>query len=230
MRPLIIGHRGASAYALENTSSSFQLAANLGVDMVELDVHESFDGEFVVIHDRDLRRISGRKEVVRETHSKILRSIELYNGEKLLLLGEVFEFLPDRIGILVELKCIRHSQKMADFIAAHSSDRAVLLASFDLALIRSLQDCNSALPLGIIAHNLTNITKARSMKISFGHVCLDFQAVNARSVEELKRHNQKIYAWTLDRPEDIRSMVSLGVDGIISNRPDEVSKVLERTC
>ena len=201
----------------------------MGVDMVELDVHESLDGEFMVIHDRDLRRISGRKEVVRDTNSRILRAIELHNNEKLLLLREVFELLPDRIGIMVELKCIRSRQKMANFITARSRERAVVLASFDLSLIRGLRDCSLNLPLGIVTHSLTNISKARAMGISFANVCLDFQAINGRAVEELKRHNHEIYAWTLDRAEDIRRIAGFGVDGIITNRPDEVCKILAGT-
>ncbi|MFN8007102.1 MAG: glycerophosphodiester phosphodiesterase [Terriglobia bacterium] len=58
MNPLVVGHRGAPAYALENTLASFQQAVAMGADMLELDVRESRDGKFLVIHDRDLRRIS----------------------------------------------------------------------------------------------------------------------------------------------------------------------------
>ena len=228
MKPLVIGHRGASAYALENTLGSFRLAVEMGADMVELDVHESHDGEFIVIHDRDLRRISGKKDIVQKTHSKILRSIELYNKERPLLLQEAFDLLPATIGMMVELKSIRSYQKMADFIAVRAKDRSIVLASFDLSLIKRVQEYSSCLPLGIVSNTLTSIAKASRSGINFENFCLDFQALNARAVKELRLHNFKIFAWTVDRIEDIRRIIQLGIDGIVSNRPDEVRRILDQ--
>ena len=228
MKPLVIGHRGASAYALENTLGSFRLAVEMGADMVELDVHESRDGEFIVIHDRDLRRISGKKDIVQKTHSKILRSIELYNKERPLLLQEAFDLLPATIGMMVELKSIRSYQKLANFIAARAKERSVILTSFDLSLIKRVQEYSPSIPLGIVSRTLTNIAKANRMGINFEHVCLDFQALNPGTIKHLRLHNMKIFAWTVDRIEDIRRIIELDIDGIISNRPDEVRRVLDQ--
>ena len=57
MNPLVIGHRGAAAYALENTALSFRKAVQMGVDWIELDVRESLDEEFMIVHDSHLGRI-----------------------------------------------------------------------------------------------------------------------------------------------------------------------------
>jgi len=226
MTPFVVGHRGASAHALENTRESFLLAVQMGVDMVELDVHESLDCQFIVIHDRDLRRISGKKDIIQETHSQILRSTELYNRERLLLLHEVFDLLPASLGIIVELKCIRSLQKMGDFVAARTKERCVILTSFDFSLIKRVQDHSPGLPMGIVSRTLTKIAKARRMGINFENVCLDFQAINLKTINDLRLHNMRIFAWTVDRKEDIRRMIELGIDGIISNRPDAVRQVI----
>ena len=221
-----MGHRGASACALENTREAFRQAVDMGVDMVELDVRESLDNEFIVIHDRDLSRISGKKDLVHKTHSQILCSTELYNKEKLLRLPEVFDLLPAPLGIMVELKSIRSYQKMGSLIAARTKERPVILTSFDLSLIKRIQEFSPSLPIGIVSHALTNIAKASSMGISFENVCLDFQAIHARAMMELRIQNMKTFAWTVDREEDIRRMIEMNVDGIISNKPDAVRRIL----
>lgn len=227
MRPLVVGHRGASAYALENTRESFLRAVQMGAEMVELDVHESRDHQFIVIHDRDLRRVSGKKDIIQETHSQILRSVELHNREELLLVHEVFDLLPASLGIIIELKCIRSIQEMGDFVAARARERRVILTSFDLSLIKRVQDYTPGLPLGVVSRTLANIGKASRMEIRFENVFLDFQALNPRTVNELRLHHLKIFGWTVDRTEDIRKMIKLGVDGIISNKPDVVRRVLK---
>jgi glycerophosphoryl diester phosphodiesterase len=226
MRPLVVGHRGASAYALENTRESFLRAVQMGAEMVELDVHESRDHQFIVIHDRDLRRVSGKKDIIHETHSQILRSIELHNKEALLLLHEVFDLLPASLGIIVELKCIRSLQEMGNLVAAGATERRVILTSFDLSLIKRVQDYTPGLPLGVVSRTLANIGKASRMGIRFENVFLDFQALNPRTVNELRLQHLKIFGWTVDRTEDIQKMIKLGVDGIISNKPDVVRRVL----
>jgi glycerophosphoryl diester phosphodiesterase len=226
MRPLVVGHRGASAYVLENTRESFLQAFQMGADMVELDVHESLDRQFVVIHDRDLRRVSGKKDLIQQTHSQILRSTELRNKKKLLFLHEVFQLLPVTLGIIIELKSIRSFKQMGDFVAARMKERRVILASFDLSLIRRVQEYSPGLPFGVVSRTLTNIGKASHMGINFENVFLDFQALNPKTIHELSLHHLRIFAWTVDRTEDIRRMIDLGVDGIISNRPDVVRRIL----
>jgi len=228
MRPLVVGHRGASAYALENTLEAFRQAVDMGADMVELDVRESLNHEFIVIHDKDLRRISGKNVIVHKTHSRDLCSTQLHNKERLLRLPEVFDLLPSAVGIIVELKSIRSYQKMGDFIAVRAKERPVILASFDLSLIKRIQDNSPNLPIGIVSHTLNNIAKASLMGIRFENVCLDFQAINAKAIRELKIQKIKTFAWTVDRAEDIRRMIEVDIDGIISNKPDTVRRILDQ--
>ena len=64
------------------------------------------------------------------------------------------------------------------------------------------------------------------MGLHFEDVCLDFQCLTASQVTDLKREYGRVFAWTVDRPRDIRKMIDYEVDGIISNRPDEVAKIL----
>jgi glycerophosphoryl diester phosphodiesterase len=92
--PIIVGHRGAAAHILENTAASFALAVRLGAHMIEFDVHESLDGEFIVIHDTHLGRISPRRDVVCQTHSRVLLGIQLNGGYQLLTLPQAVATIP----------------------------------------------------------------------------------------------------------------------------------------
>ena len=226
MTPIIVGHRGAAAQVLENTAASFAAAVRFGVHMIELDVHESLDGEFIVIHDTHVGRISSRRDVVCQTDSTELLGIELNDGQRLLTLPRAFATIPERVGVMVEIKAIRSFQKLADFIQRQAKHREVLVTSFDLSLLQRLQDCVPSLRLGVVSKTLAKLSKARKMGLHFEDVCLDFQCLTASHVTNLKREYGRVFAWTVDRPRDIRKMIDCEVDGIISNRPDEVAMIL----
>jgi glycerophosphoryl diester phosphodiesterase len=228
--PIIVGHRGAAAHILENTAASFALAVRLGAHMIELDVHESLDGEFIVIHDTHLGRISQRRDVVCQTHSRILLGIELIDGYRLLTLPRAVATIPERVGVMVEIKAIRSFQKLADLIQRQAKHREVLVTSFDLSLLQKLQDCCPSLRLGIVSKTIAKLPKGRKMGLHFEDVCLDFQCLTASRVDNLKHQFGHVFAWTVDRPRDIQKMIDYEVHGIISNRPDEVARLLVKSA
>jgi glycerophosphoryl diester phosphodiesterase len=224
--PLIVGHRGAAAHVLENTAASFAAAVRFGVGMIELDVHESLDGKFIVIHDTHLGRISSRRDVVCQTHSRVLLSIELNEGHRLLMLPEAFATIPEVVGLMVEIKAIRSFSKLADLIQRQAKHREVLTTSFDLTLLQKLQACGPSVRLGVVSKTIAKLPKARKAGLHFEDVCLDFQCLTASRVANLKREFGPVFAWTVDRSRDIQRMIDYDVDGIISNRPDQVGRLL----
>jgi glycerophosphoryl diester phosphodiesterase len=223
--PIIVGHRGAAAHVLENTAASFAAAVKLGAQIIELDVHESLNGEFIVIHDTHLGRISSRRDVVCRTHSDVLTAIELSGGHRLLTLPQALAAIPETVGVMVEIKAIRSYQMLADLIS-QARHREMLATSFDLSLLRKLQDCGPALRLGVVSKTTAKLPKARKLGLRFDDVCLDFQCLTASRVAHLKREFGRVFAWTVDRPSDIQKMIDFDVEGIISNSPDEVARIL----
>src|SRR5512145_1466819 len=112
-RPIVFGHRGASAEAPENTLAAFRLAVERGADGVELDVWRCASGELVVAHDDDLRRVGGSPLVVRKAPLAALRAVDVgswkgerFRGERVPLLDEVLEAVPSGL-VNVELKSAR---------------------------------------------------------------------------------------------------------------------------
>jgi glycerophosphoryl diester phosphodiesterase len=226
--PIIVGHRGAAAHILENTAASFALAVRLGAHMIEFDVHESLDGEFIVIHDTHVGRISPRRDVVCQTHSRILLGIQLSGGHQLLTLLQAVATIPENVGVMVEIKAIRSFQKLADLVQGHAKHREMMVTSFDLSLLQKLQDCRPSLRLGVVSKTIAKLPKARKIGLHFDDVCLDFQCLSASRMHNLKHEFGHVFAWTVDRPRDIQKMIDYGVDGIISNRPDQVARLLEK--
>ncbi len=228
--PLVIGHRGAAAYALENTALSFRRAIELKVDFIEFDVRESLDGEFIIIHDNHLGRISPRRDVVCKTHSAVLKRIDLYQGQRLLTLPEAFQIIPEHIGLMVELKALRSVPQLVRIIDGELNSRRLLITSFDLALLLKVQACSQEVPLGVVSRVPDKVSKARGMGVTFSDVCLDFQCMDLPLMSLLRRRSYRVFAWTADRPKDIKRMLDLHVDGIISNRPDLVQEICFRKC
>jgi len=230
MKPLIVGHRGAAAYALENTALSFRKAIELGTDWIEFDVHESLDGQFMVLHDSHLGRISPRRDLVKKTHSNDLKAVDLYQGQKLLDLHEAFEIIPTSIGLMVEVKALRSFAKMARFIEESALSRKLMLTSFDLVVLSKIQAFSREFPLGVVSKSPNSVLKAQQVGIIFSEVCLDFQRLTSSLVAQWHDMNFRIFAWTVDRPEDIARVLALKVDGVISNRPDLVRAALTSKC
>lgn len=226
--PIIVGHRGAAAHALENTAASFGAAVRFGVDMIELDVRESLDGEFMVVHDTHLGRISSRRDVVCQTHSTVLLSTDLRGGHRLLTLPQAFAAIPKTVAVMAEIKSVRSFQNLADTLQRQAKHREVLATSFDLSLLEKLQYYSPSLRLGVVARTTTALSRARKLGVHFKDVCLDFQCLTALRVAGLKLEFGQVFAWTVDRPRSIERMIEFEVDGIISNRPDEVARILSR--
>jgi glycerophosphoryl diester phosphodiesterase len=104
--PLIIGHRGAKGIAPENSLSGFKKAVELGIDGVELDVHLTKDGKLVVIHDMDLKRLSGLKIPIKQFTFEELKKYDISelftkNQEK------IIEKLPEEKKYFLELRKIQ---------------------------------------------------------------------------------------------------------------------------
>jgi glycerophosphoryl diester phosphodiesterase len=153
--PLILGHRGASAVAPENTLAAFSQAIDAGADGIEFDVRLSSDGVPVVIHDAALNRTGSMSGLVRELTSSQLKEIDVgswfdkrrgaFTGEKLPTLGQVFDlFAGKQVALYVEMKCdadegMRLASAVVEQIDAQSMKDLVVVESFDLTAIQEIK-------------------------------------------------------------------------------------------
>lgn len=222
---ITIGHRGAMGHAPENTLASFQKAIELGVDWVELDVY-AVDGELVVIHDETLERTTNGRGKITDYTLTELRQLDAGDGQKIPLLGEVFDLVEGRVGINVELKGPATAAPAVAFLqekikGGWPTDK-LLLSSFDHNQLLQAQLLDAAIARAPLYYG-------RPPDFSFAVDVLQAVAVNPfvqdvtpEMVNEAHQHGLMVWVYTVNEPSDIVRMRQFGVDGIFTNYPDRV--------
>ncbi len=234
LKPLIIAHRGASAYAPENTLAAFKKAIELGAEGIELDVHLSKDGEVVVIHDYSVDRTSNGRGPVAEMSLKELKALdfgswfsEQYRSESIPLLREVLELLKGWNGLLnIEIKhnrlegCSQMEEKVLKLLDAYGFWEKTIISSFDhysLIKIKEIEPSVRICPLYAAA-----LYKPWEYAATLNAFAIHphYHTVTPDVVKQCHEHNINVNVYTVDSPEHIQLMIDAGVDGIITNVPD----------
>ncbi len=228
-----VGHRGAAGHEPENTLRSFRRAMELGADMVELDVHLCGSGELVVIHDETLDRTTdGTGEVAKMTLNE-LRALDAGEGERIPTLQEVIDLATGRMGINIELKGLGTAELTLEHIedaVEKGWDRSGFqVSSFhigELSAIRELsEDVRTAVLFALDDGGIMEFAELNSAySINPNH-----RAVTSDLVTKAHDRGLKIFAWTVNEPEDIARMKGLDVDGIISDYPDRIDETPTQT-
>ena len=171
-------------------------------------------------------RISKHSLKVAKTRSAVLRSCQLHDGQQLLTLQEALDLIPLRLLPLVEIKSLRNYSRLAEQLRPVARSRALLLCSFDLTLLARLQKFHLPLRWGIVACSMQTLKRAQKMGLHYSEACLDYPLLNPVTMEQLRRQQLRVHAWTVNQSDDMQRMLSLKVDGIISNKPDLVRSLM----
>jgi glycerophosphoryl diester phosphodiesterase len=243
-RPLIFAHRGSSAYAPENTLAAFNLAVQQHADVIELDVKLTADDQVVVIHDDSVDRTTNGIGQISSLSLPELKRLDagskyspVFQAEKIPTLAEVFEAVEGKIIINIELKNYASPlddlpNKVISLIKAYKLESSVFLSSFNfIALIRA-HYLLPTLPLGLLTiAGLANPT-LRSRLVRFGPqlaLCPNYVDVSTQLIRAAHRANCQIYTYTVNQPDSMKQLFSIGVDGIITDDPPLAQKVLAET-
>lgn len=225
----IIGHRGASFLAPENTVASSKLAWESGADAVECDIYLSKDNKIMCSHDASTKRTSGQDFKIKESSSKFLRKLDVgsfkdkkYKGEKIPFLKELIEEVPDGKELVIEIKSgsevLPYLKKE---VTKAGENKKFTFISFDLQTITETKKvfphnkcywlCSNA---ELLTRNLRLIPEA-----GLDGVSLSYGIINKKVATEVKNLNMELFAWTVDDPSEAKRLISLGVRGITTNRP-----------
>jgi len=246
--PLNIAHRGGGGDAPENTLAAFDLALRQGAGGIELDVHLSSDGVPMVIHDPHLRRTTSGSGWVSEHRASALRKLDAgswfnrrfpekarqrYVGAKIPLLSEVLAWVRQhKLLAFVEIKAGRDpypaiEAKVLDEIERAGVRRLATIISFNLASLRCVRQLNPRISLGLdVSRTLLAIRRVKSVE---GNAVLPHWAIASRGfIRRAHKRSIRVFTWTVDRPARMERKVADGVDGIITNYPARLAKVLAR--
>ncbi len=247
--PLILGHRGASALAPENTIAAFSRAFADGADGIEFDVRLSRDHVPVVIHDASLKRTGIRDDVVRETNSTDLAECDVgswfstrepgstYAGEKLPLLNHVFEaFRESRKHFYVEMKCeTGEGDKLAAEVArltrATGFGDRVVVESFDLSAIAAVKKYDAGVRTAALfepklSRPISTIRRSKmidaALAVGANEIALHHTLVSDRLVEKARAAGLEVVVWTVDDARWIERARSLDIKALIANDPGKM--------
>lgn len=232
--PRVLAHRGwTGTGAVENTLPAFQAAWALGVTHLETDVHVTADGECVLWHDDDIRRIAGRPGRVRDATLAELRAVDLGSGSRIATLAEVLEALPEA-RLNVDVKGRGASAAVARAVRAADATDRVLVTSFSparrrgaVALLPGVATSADALRL-VLAILGARLGLAAVVRLALRGVdavqmpraVLGIRTVSPAMVGRLARAVREVHVWTVDDPDEMIRLVSAGVHGVVTDRPD----------
>lgn len=237
MPPLIIAHRGASAYEPENTLRAFDLAIGQGAQMIELDLHVTADNQVVVIHDPALDRLTNLKgRVDRMTLAEIKRA-DAGKGERVPTLDETFDLTMGKVQLYLEIKDPRAALPTLQIIRDRQCQSQSLLASFDIELMRRLGEEVRDIELGLILGNATFNPMVRwreafpwlaLRRINYQVLCMQVELCYGYLAARARANGKKLYVWTVDKEKQFARMISMDVDGIVTNTPDRLIAYLNQ--
>ena len=219
--PLIVGHRGAAGYAPENTLASFKLAIDIGCDRTELDVRLTKDKQLVVIHDKEVSRLTDGTGLVSEMNLIELRRLKCVGGGYIPTLQEVVDICRGRISLQIELKAIGTPELVSELIARNGIEDQVVITSFQPSLLAEIKELNPKLPVGLLFW--TDETMADIWHLA-ENIPLDILAPYAEIITEefvKQAHSlgKTVYAYQVNNKELGDKLTVMGVDEIGTDFP-----------
>jgi glycerophosphoryl diester phosphodiesterase len=236
--PLIIAHRGASGHAPENTLGAFSRAVELGAGFIETDLRLSRDLQFVAIHDGTLERTTNGRGAVSDCTLAELRQLDAgqwfdrgYRGERIPELEEILAFGHKHdVVFYLEIKYDAawgmHHALVAALRNAESAARTVVLSS-DPATLVALRRLDSSIMMGLLAEEGKPDFVKASLDAGARQMCLRSTLVTPDLVQQAHQSDLHVIAWTVNSADEMRSMMTTGVDGIMTDFPDRLRAVIE---
>lgn len=223
----IIGHRGSSSRAPENTISSILCAAEDNADYAELDVQETKDGVVVLMHDKNLKRVARVDKNLSETFYRDIEALDVgvvyskkFTGEKIPTLDKVMKASKERIKLDIEIKNYENDteliKKVVQLIKDNNFEDNCLVCSFDYGTLVKVKKLNPKIRTGYI----TLLDKGEKLNLTYAdYYSIYYPKVTKEIVEELHKNNKKVHVWTVDNVADYKRLIQMGVDDIITNSP-----------
>lgn len=240
---LAFGHRGSRGLRPENTLVGFELAIELGLDGVEMDVMRCGTGEPVVFHDYRLEYLTGYKGWTEGAPFDRLRRLDVgssfhprYRGERIPRLEEVLDLVGDRLILNLELKGEdTHGdgleRSVVDLVKKYKLVERVIISSFNPVRIVRVKRIAPEIPTGMLMQPDRAGWLRRLWFSPFMHAELlhpEISMVNSGLMARARKSGRGVIAWPANTDDDMRRLIEAGVDGIITDRPDRLLQALGR--
>ena len=242
----VIAHRGASGSAPENTMAAFRKAVELGAGFIETDLQLSRDGRLVALHDNSLDRTTNGSGPVSAKTLEELRRLDAgswfraaggrgspsFAGERIPTIEEILVFAREHeIGLHLEIKATGPSGAEHAVVgalrAAGEIARTVVL-SFSSSVLKGVREMEPLVMTGFLFNEHFRAAMTTAMEAGARQLLPRTESVTRELVSEAHAQDLQVVAWTVNSPEEMESMISAGVDGIITDYPEHLVEILRR--
>jgi len=234
-----IAHRGASAYAPENTIAAFDKAVEMKADYIEIDVQRSKDGKLVVIHDTTVDRTTDGSGKVGNLTFNELRNLdagswkgEQFAGAQIPTFDEILDRYHGKIGILIELKAPELYPGIEENIAGKLKEQnldkpqneKIIVQSFNHNSMKKMNELLPKVPIGVLTSSSADTTEQALQEFSIyaDYFNPSYGIVTPDLVNQVHSLAMKIGSWTVRSQEAANFLLNVGVDAIITDYPDYV--------
>lgn len=230
-------HRGGAEEATENTLEAFQFSSDMGFTFMETDIQGTKDGEVVVFHDHDLNRMAGINKKIEDLTYKEVKEIELVSGGGIPSLNELLSSFPS-LRFNIDFKTANTIVEGVEIIKEHNAIRRVCLASFSSSRLKKIRElagsdcCSSMGQLEIVYQLLKSINLPSPQVNGF---CAQIPTsqwgvpiATKRFIDYAHKENKFVHVWTIDTELEMEKLIELGVDGLMTDRPSVLFKVMKK--
>lgn len=237
IQPPVIAHRGASAYAPENTLASFLKAKTLGARWVEFDVMLTADHEVIIIHDEELNRTTNGTGRVSDCSYADIKKLDAgswfdpkFSAEKILSLKEMIDFLRQhQMSANVEIKALPgHEEitaiKVLEVIQQHWTKDMLppLISSFSLPVLHIVRYHSATCYVGLLMHHWLSEWQQLCDTLQCVSVDVNEKIIDPDKVKQIKATQRLVLAYTVNDPQRAQELFSWGVDAVFTDCPDRI--------
>lgn len=224
---LKIGHRGAKGYEIENTVISFQKALDMHVDGIELDVHLSADNEIMVFHDDTLDRLTNGKGLISSFTLLELKRFLINAQETIPTLREILNLIDKKCYVNIEVKSYEVTDPAVTLIEEYVKNKNwkyddFLVSSFDWNALQQVRFLNDEIHIGVLTENNLDLALAFAKFVKAKSIHPHFLLLTKENTAQIQAKGLQVFPWTVNEIEDIETIKSYNVNGIITDFPDRI--------
>ncbi len=245
--PQVVAHRGASGWAPETTLAAYRKALHLKADFLEADVQMTLDGEIIAIHDESVDRTTNGRGPVRQMTLVELKGLDAgswfnkmypdrarpdYAGQKIPTLQEIMDLAKESTaGLYLETKNPElyppHLEStVIQIIRRNGFEKRVVIQSFNPRSVERVKALDPSIPAALLIDALENDPVEATVKIHANEIAIDHNLVTRDIIQKAHERGLTVAVWTVDEHEDLKRMIALGVDAIITDYPDRLNRLL----
>lgn len=245
-RAEIVAHRGASGDAPETTLAAYRLALAMGADHVEMDIHMLRDGTLVAIHDPDVDRTTNGKGQISELTLAELKTLDAgswfnqvhpekarpeYVGLKVPTVQEVMDLVKESaMGCYIEIKDPERyppnlEAELLTLVYKNGLEKRTRILSFNARSIGKVKALDASIPTALLISGRSKSPVEDTLRVSANELAIRHGLATAQIVDAAHEKGLSLAVWTVDREQDMKRMMRIGADCLITNYPDRLRRV-----